>query len=223
VSTIKGRDGKLISKSRIGRKEMGKMDQDNVQTSLFIFAFHHNLALVIRFHNEFRRMLKKELAKVNRLIKSGNHGEDEIELRLRRDFYKLSDDYLRINTFLMLYSHTEEWLYHIWKKFANGCSLAKGEGSIGRFKTVLKEIGVNLETAGYWSFLKDAETIRDCILHANGRVSLLNEPENIKKLANKRGQLVSIKSDRLYISGEFLNKFNKALDSLANKVKNRIS
>ena len=127
------------------------------------------------------------------------------------------DEMLRRTTFLLMYSHVEEWLFHVWKTYARNVKLDCNEGSIARFKPVLKTLGVDLSNDN-WGLLRDAEKVRNCLLHANGRISLMKpeKREEIERIVQKRNDLLAIKGDRLYIEGEFLNKFQSAAEVIIN-------
>lgn len=113
------------------------------------------------------------------------------------------------NTFLVLYSHLEEWLYHIWKTYGNTIVLSsKSRGSISRFRPVLKHaLNIDLSKDEKWQFVVEAEKIRDCLLHANARIDLFKDANKLKNLLRKRRDLLSEKRSRLYINQSYVEKF----------------
>jgi hypothetical protein len=113
----------------------------------------------------------------------------------------------------MMYSYLEEWLYHCWKTYASNTDLADREGSLGRFKNVAKQLGVDLSSK-LWQDLKNTEEVRNCLLHANGRISLLKDPQKIETIIAKKKSGLEIEKDRIQISGEYLECFNKNISGL---------
>jgi hypothetical protein len=112
----------------------------------------------------------------------------------------------------MMYSYLEEWLYHYWKIYIPDVEIGNS-GSIGRFKTIVKRLGVDL-TSKYWQNLTDTEEIRNCLLHANGRISLLRDPQKVKRIIDKKELELKIDSDRIIISGKYLYIFNDNIQKL---------
>ena len=54
-----------------------------------------------------------------------------------------------------------------------------GKGSLGRFRNVVKKLGIDLSSKT-WQNLMNAEEVRNWLLQANGRISLLKDPKNIR-------------------------------------------
>ncbi|MCX6238414.1 MAG: hypothetical protein NTY07_12800 [Bacteroidia bacterium] len=130
------------------------------------------------------------------------------------------DRNLHVNTFLMMYSYLEEWLYIDWKAYAPDVEIDKNKkGSIGRFKNIVKLLGVDLSSK-YWQTLMEAEEIRNCFLHANGRISLLIDPQEVRRIVEKKGSKLEIVRDRIVISGEYLQMFNENITSLMDIINN---
>jgi len=191
------------------------------QNEVFIWAQRNNLSFIVDFHNEVKRNFQDEIIRMNRKLEEGESLTDheEIDLKARKSIYiNTFEPYLRINTFLMMVSHLEEWLYHIWKRHVPTTELFEAKGSIGRFKPVLKEIGVDLSRSGSWMFVKGCQDIRSCLLHANGRVSLNRNPEKIHNFVAQNSDKIKIKSDRLVLNGEFLKCFQDAVEQLIESV-----
>jgi len=176
-----------------------------------------NLSLIVDFHNEVKRNFQNEIAWMNEKLEddSSLSGHEKKDLKAKRDTYTNTfEPYLRVNTFLMMVSHLEEWLYHTWKRQAQTTELLEAKGSIGRFKPVLKEIGIDLSRSGSWMFIKGCQDVRSCLLHANGRVSLNRNPEKVQNFVNQHGDEISIESDHLVLNEEFLIRFQDAVEQL---------
>ena len=198
------------------------MNESISQEEFFMFASRNNLSFIVNFHNEVKRNFQNEIAWMNEKLEEDGSlsDQEEIKLKAKKDIYiKTFEPYLRINTFLMMVSHLEEWLYHIWKRHTPTTELLKAKGSIGRFKPVLQEIGVDLSSSRSWMFVKGCQDIRSCLLHANGRVSLNRNPEKIHNFISQHNDKIKIESDRLVLSGEFLNCFQDAVEQLIESVK----
>jgi hypothetical protein len=183
--------------------------QTKLNNKLLALASMHNLNWLIEFHNYVRGLFKDQL---HGLEKYENNDLEYIQLKNALYDY---DRTLHTNTFLMMYSYLEEWLYHGWKAYAPNIKLINGEGSISRFKNVLKQLGVDLSSK-HWQTLMEVEEIRNCLLHANGRLRLLKDSQKVKRIINKKDSKLSIVKDRVVISGEYLQLFNENISYLMN-------
>ena len=84
---------------------------------------------------------------------------------------------------------------------------------MGRFKNVARKLSVDLSSK-LWQDLKSAEEVRNCLLHANGRVSLLKDPQKIRTIIEKNNSGLEIAKDRVRISSEYLRCFNENISEL---------
>ena len=122
-----------------------------------MFASKNNLSFIVDFHNEAKRNFQNEIAWMNEVLEKDDSLSDQekIKLKAKKDIYiNTFEPYLRINTFLMMFSYLEEWLFHIWKRHAPTTELFEEKGGFGRFKPILKEIGVDLSVSGSWMFVR---------------------------------------------------------------------
>jgi len=174
----------------------------DIKNQLMALASMNNLNYLIRFHNNVRDLFKGQFQEVEKL-----NAENREKNRLKNILHDY-DRILHINTFLMMYSYLEEWLYHCWKVYAPNVKLDKKKGSIGRFKNIIKQLGVDV-SSNHWQILMDAEEIRNCLLHANGRINLFKNPQEIRDIINKKNSRLIIEKDRVIISSEYLQKFNE--------------
>jgi hypothetical protein len=191
------------------------------QNEFFSWTQCHNLSLIVDFHNEVRRNFQNEIVWMNKKLQEDSSLSDheKIALQARKHTYiNTFEPYLRINTFLMMVSHLEEWLVHVWKRHTPTTELLKAKGAIGRFKPVLQKIGVDLSRSGSWMFLKGCQEIRSCLLHANGRISLNRNPETIRNFVAQYGDMVRVESDRLVLEDRFLTCFQDAVEKLIESV-----
>lgn len=188
----------------------------NFKNQLMAWASTRNLHWLIGFHNFVRGLFKDQ---IQRLGKCENK---DIDYKLHKDAIYDYDRILNINTLLMMYSYLEEWLYHCWKTYTPYTNLVEREGSLGRFKNVAKKFGVNLSSK-LWQELKNTEEVRNCLLHANGRVSLLKDPQKINTIIEKIDSGLVIEKDRVLISGEYLECFNSNISELMDiMIKNNV-
>jgi hypothetical protein len=179
----------------------------NIKNQLMTWASAHNLNWLICFHNYVRGLFKVQLQKLEKCeIK-------DVDYKLHKSALYDYDRIHNINTLLMMYSYLEEWLYHCWKTYASNANLVDREGSLGRFKNVARRLGVDLSSK-LWQELKNTEEVRNCLLHANGRVSLLKDPQKINTIIERKKSGLEITKDRIQISGEYLECFNKNISEL---------
>lgn len=166
---------------------------------IFHSAMNHNLNEIVRFHREVRNDLK---------LRYQEQPEDAYAVSVLKNY----DDYLSANAFLMSYSHFEEYLYLIWKKFAPEHE-RKRNPSITRYEPVLEEIGIE-KTSEIWQFMVKATYVRHCMLHANGRLSFMVKPpeQEMRNIIAQFPEELSVNhGDRLVVGVEFLNRFVDAV------------
>jgi hypothetical protein len=93
--------------------------------------------------------------------------------------------YLQISVFLMLCAHLEETLCLYCKR--KECDTKKETG-LGRFSRCVQHLlGGTLDKCTAWEFLNDAFKIRNTLLHANGRPTLMREKtrQDIRRIVEK--------------------------------------
>jgi len=197
---------------------MNKLQAD-IKKEIFSWAMTHNLQIIINFHNEQRRLMKNQVSEINEKLKSCNDRHERTELLNKKEIYiNTFDSLLRTNTFLMMYSHLEEFLYHVWKSFDKNQAVRKS-GSLKRFEGVVSNIlNVDLGHDREWNLLMDYEKVRDCLLHANGRVSISRDKKYLEELIKNPRVHLSMKIDRIIISGYFLDSVSKTIERLIKRV-----
>jgi hypothetical protein len=203
----------------VERKEertMANQTPEEMRDLFFQFFTRYNLSLILGFYEELRTHLANRIAAIGE--ESGNskdivHGAGRAwEKSIVADVF---DDQLRQTTFLLMYAHAEEWLYLIRKTYAPSVELDAQKGSIQRFKPVLVgRMGLGFTRGSDWHFLCDAEKVRNCLLHANGRVSLLKRPQAALSLVKRHNGMLEVNNDRLQIATPFLLRFKDAIDAL---------
>jgi hypothetical protein len=171
---------------------------------LLDLANKQGLQWIVNFHNYVGQLLKRRLGEVE------TSDQDKLDKRFEIDALHDYDRLLQINTFLMMYSHVEEWLHHVWRVFAKDIALDDSRGSIRRYTSIMKAINVDVG-ANPWQFLVESEYIRNCLLHANGRISLCAKPKQIKGIIQKHAPELEVKNDRLVVCGTYLKRFQESL------------
>lgn len=165
------------------------------------FSRRHNFSRIVCIHNDFRAYLRDASRKADAL--------DPMQATLCKARWRDCDALLHTNTFLMLYAYVEEWLHLLSQKHPTIST--KDRGSIGRYKDVFRD-GFKLDLSGpLWGLLTDCEKIRDCLLHANGRVDLMKKKSDIRLAAKRCG--LNIKLNRLQISSTFLASFARQAEA----------
>ncbi len=179
----------------------------NLKKKLMVWPSTHNLNWLISFHKCVRGLLKDQLKELEAAKTK------DIESESHKNALYDYDRMLHINTLLMMYSYLEEWLYHYWKTCVPSADLVSGEGSFGRFKNVAKQLGIDVSSK-LWQDIKNAEEIRNCLLHANGRISLLKEPQKVKAIIERENSGLKIINDRVVVTSDYLQWFNENICKL---------
>lgn len=261
------------------------------------WAERHNMRYIETFHEKMRDFLRDEYHRISEKEKAltSNDREEPSNCNISKPELEKFDERLSSNTFLMMYSHAEEWFslttrevyahnlmcekgkpenndlkrgYYLyregdsekvyvlvvhnneqpktlclseiakednqkallkeleWPKDANAIIILdkeleklitsnckhipiKGKG-LQRFEIPLKHKGLDVKSKP-WQDLVKSSNIRNCILHANGRISLYNDPEAIKnEVKNKRFFKIENK-DRIILLNAYILHIRKAI------------
>jgi hypothetical protein len=175
----------------------------DVRSTFFQWAATANLNHLVVFHNEMRRLLKEALRSLDTRELS------VIDRKLARAAYRQFDAMLQVNTFLLLYSHLEEWLFHL-------CAEVRARpdpkrSGIERFKAPLRALNADL-LGPNWQFLVDAGKVRHCLLHANGRITLSRNRMDIENLLQRHPRELGVALDRLVLKPAFLQRTVAQID-----------
>jgi hypothetical protein len=201
------------------------MKPDLAEDKLFKWASSINVGYIISFHEFIISELRRKEHELDQAI-AGFVGDrkGKIDLLVERDLYASTyKQHLMSNTFLLLYSHLEEWLFHIWKTYADSIELnKKSQGSISRFKPVVQyALRVDVLQDEKWQFLLQAEKIRNCLLHANARVDLSRDSRELRRLLDKSHGDLSEKNSRLYVHQTYVEKFFECVQYIILRVERR--
>ena len=162
------------------------------ERELLQWMLTHNLNYLVEFHNDAQALLR-EKRRTGVVAKSppARHAIDQYRLITSG------------NSLLLVLAYVEEMLLLFWRKTFIGQNLPNGTG-VDRYKPLFAKLEIDLGGLSHWRILKDATSIRHCVLHANGRVSLMRRPEAIRACVARHGSELSIKQDRVVITPEFL-------------------
>jgi hypothetical protein len=83
----------------------------------------------------------------------------------------------------------------------------RGENPLDRYKSLLRSAPFELELGErHWQTLRDAFEVRNCLLHGNGRLALMNEKStaSLKALMTRRQEGLQLRHDRLEVGRPFV-------------------
>jgi hypothetical protein len=185
------------------------MNPHVTKDNLFKWASNTNIGYIIRFHEFIISELRRKEHELDQAIASfKGDRQGEVDLLVERDLYASTyKQHLMSNTFLLLYSHLEEWLFLIWKTYANTIEINK-KSSISRFKPVVQHaLGLDVSRDEKWQFLLQTEKIRNCLLHANARIDLSRNSRELRGLLSKSNGDLFEKNSRLYVDQAYVKRF----------------
>lgn len=194
------------------------MSEKQIKNDIFQMASNLNLGYIVSFHEYIRDKLEDKESELSGQIKNFSGVRDEkVELLVEHEtFLKTFPKQLSSNTFLLLYSHLEEFIHHIWKSYCPDIDVSNKNGSISRFKPIfLRLFNDDLSNSRLWEFITDCEKLRDCILHANGRIDLFNKRPKIELIIKKYPKFIIVENKRVVIEYEFVSLFyNKIQETI---------
>ena len=135
------------------------------EADFFGWMLKHNLDHIVRFHNGLQALLGEKL-----------DAPKAVDDPMLRSTIELYDKMNSANSLLVALGFLEEMLVLFWRRQFPGEDIPNGRSSIERYQRLLDALGLNLGTMPAWSVLRDATKIRHCLLHANGRISLMKRP-----------------------------------------------
>jgi len=135
----------------------------------------HNMGLVIGYHNDVIRA-------VNKMYQDAlEDGElDAIDHRIAMEQCVLMT---KRTTFLSMFSHIEEELDNMAYSAFRGSDLPNsfGQSGIARYKDILREgFGIDPDASAAFQVLNDAQLVRNCLLHGNGRPERVRDYVRVK-------------------------------------------
>lgn len=173
----------------------------HLDKKIFAWSFEHNLGLIVQYHNFVRAKLHQQLL-------------SEPDDAFQRETIHRYDRINATNCFLMAYAHLEEQLYGIWHALSPSVTLGK-TSSVDRFKPALQAAGVDLGRSAAWTFIQGASALRDCLLHANGNISLSRDKPKLHRFIAKNPDVVD--RGRIRITPDYLKRFVVMIGDLRNE------
>ena len=121
------------------------------------------------------------------------------------------------NSLLIGIAYVEELLILLWRWRFRSEPVPKGS-SIKRYKPLLRALGLNAETLSCWATVQDAYKIRNCLLHANGRVSFMRDSEELRACIRRHQGALDERHDRVVVTSQFLRHFVHAARELRDRM-----
>ena len=202
-----------------------KDDQEHhlAEAKWFGLAMRMNLGWIIKLHNESRRLMQNQVFEIRQELEACTDAKRKRDLIYVKEIYSTTFGRMRnVNTFLMMYSFLEEFLYLLLKGMDEQQRL--GRGSLQRFKRVFKtSLGMHLKTDADWQFLITCAKLRNCLLHTNGRIDLSKIKAELERIVQTSNGLIECNLHRITLTDKFIEKMNTVLQRLIDKIEERES
>lgn len=172
----------------------------SLKDEMFRFMMLNNMDQIVVFHNHLSGSVKQAVGELSKW-----EGVDELDrVYWSRVYEEEFPAKLRKTCFLMMFGHLEEMLVLLHKE-DDGRLVELGKGSgIKKHKAHISYcLGGDLGESKDYQFLMEAQEVRNCLLHAAGRVSMMANAVSLQKIINGRG-LFYTKNDRVEVSREAL-------------------
>lgn len=187
----------------------------NDQDQLFKWMMDQNLGLRAQFHDHLTKTLGDKAREIE-LDDSLDKGNKKYwKLNYEEHFPKK----LRETTFLLIFGHLEEVLLLLSRsKNPYKVELTKGVGLV-KFKPYIKSIlGEELASSDDYQVIREAQFVRNSLIHIAGRVSLSKNREELEGLVKSRPMLYKVDMDRITITVEGVRRFHNAVQGLTNRL-----
>lgn len=184
-------------------------DPNKARKLLQLWAQGVSLNNIVNFHNVTKALIEQEVKRLSLLSQEEDDPkESELQKKIFQSALHNYNEYLTDNVFLMMYSHLEEWLY------IHADSATDHGGGLDRFERSLVTKGLNTSSSE-WQILLKAEKIRNCLLHANGRLSFVKASDKacIIQIIGQSKYFGS-KNDRIIIQKQYLQYFKNQIFKL---------
>lgn len=166
----------------------------NVEDQLLRWALDQSFEDLVLHNNYIRSLLKDEYARCTDLRK-----KEQVEVADQRN---------SINSFLNAFSALEELLAICKRVRASTLPPSQGSG-LERFKPMLAHMGIDLGSIGAWAFLVDSSLIRDCLMHAHGRINLMRNPSAVVACINRYPDKLALVGQHVRLTPDFVHTFVK--------------
>ncbi|MEC8328347.1 MAG: hypothetical protein VX100_19990 [Pseudomonadota bacterium] len=186
---------------------------------LAVAFMHNNLNQLTGFHNHVHGFFNDNL-KESQLSEEINQHQKNF---LKREYEVNLPNQLRKSVFLMMFGHLEECLHLSWLASGEPIQLNKSEFGIAKYKPFVRDhLGFNLGSDSDWAYIQECQLIRNAIIHAAGRVSLLKKPHEVESLLKQRSDYFEIEHDRVYLTNTGISAFQKSIARFTERVERAI-
>jgi hypothetical protein len=175
------------------------------EAEFFRLMLSHNLNHIILFHNSLQALLRERL-----------HADAATDPMLQRTI-TLYDKMNSANSLLIALGFLDEMLILFWRRCFPGKPIPAWTDK-KRHERLWKELGLNLGKMPSWSTLQDARKIRHCLLHANGRISLMRNPKEIRACIKRYDTALEEHLDRVVVTSHFLQRCVVAIRELRDQM-----
>lgn len=170
----------------------------------FDWVMEHNLNEVVRFHRTVRSQFHEQYR--------AHAGDEQIRTAILR-----YDDHLAVAG-LLIYAYVEEYLYLNWQRHARLKERPRRGVSINRYLPILRAIGMPAADP-HWAFMTDVAHLRDCLIHANGRLSLMKTQKHMQAIVDRYPGELASSSGRLIVKVEFLKRYVEEVRALRKSIR----
>ncbi len=184
---------------------MVQLMPSQLEAELFRWMLNHNLNHIVLFHNSLQSLLREKL--------NTPEVADDPVLRSTIELY---DKMNSANSLLIALGFLEEMLVLFWQRRLSDKAIPRGS-SIDRYKPLLHKLGLDLGLP-CWAVLQDAIKIRHCLLHANGHVSLMKNPGEIRACIKRHHDGLEEQLGRIVVTSIFLQRCVSAIRELRNEM-----
>jgi hypothetical protein len=167
-------------------------DASDLERAMFGWMLDHNLSYLVKFHNVVRALFSEKINDADAGLDSG-----------AKHTLRLYQEVNAANALLLLIGYVEEMLFLLWQR-TWPVQAPDPRTTIDRYKPLFVEAGIDIGAFTSWAILKDAVRVRHCIMHANGRLSLLRDPEDMRRCLERYPGDLRLISDRIVVTPQFL-------------------
>ena len=130
---------------------------------------------------------------------------------------------------LLAYAHLDEYLFSLCGKLGEQLEITTElsdlrDRGVRRYKKFIEKFcSIEPPTIPInWPFLFDFSIVRDSVVHANGRIDLLRNPQKLKGAVERWPKLLHFKHNgmKLVVERDFVSKCNDAVHAAAKKINN---
>jgi hypothetical protein len=202
MHSIRRRFAQANSGVRFSMKSLNDVDEAVVR-----WALEENLRELIWYYNAVRNLLKQEYTKPE--IATNERAKNSL---LRCDTLNSA------SCFLVMFGYLEEMLLVLHRTAAPLVQIDTRRGALERFRPVFTFLGKEAGRLPCWSSLVDAGVIRNCLMHANGKVSSMSNAEDVKACISRSKKGLLLQNGRVALTPIYLSKFIGSVRQLRDAV-----